>query len=63
MSAEFLNNFYFNKILNNKEKIAALKQLGDLAKELGCTQTQLSIAWAMKNKDVSTLILGARNIA
>ena len=35
-----------------------LKSLGDLAAELGYTQSQLALAWALSNKDVSTLILG-----
>ena len=39
-----------------------LVKLQNLAKEkLGCTLTQLSIAWVIKNKDVSTAILGAMN--
>ena len=37
-------------------------QLQKLAKEkLDCTLTQLSIAWCIKNTDVSTAILGAMN--
>jgi voltage-dependent potassium channel beta subunit len=36
-----------------------LKDLAALAKELGCTQAQLAIAWCIVNKDVSTCILGA----
>jgi aryl-alcohol dehydrogenase-like predicted oxidoreductase len=39
-----------------------LKTLGEIAKELGYTQTQLALAWAMANKDVSTLILGISKI-
>jgi voltage-dependent potassium channel beta subunit len=34
-------------------------KLGELAKELGITQSQLSIAWCIKNPDVTTAILGA----
>ncbi len=33
--------------------------LGDLAKEMGCTQAQLSLAWCLANKDVSTALVGA----
>ena len=36
-----------------------LKALGELAKELGCTQAQLSLAWCIVNKDVSTCLMGA----
>jgi voltage-dependent potassium channel beta subunit len=40
-----------------------LNALGDLAKELGYTQAQLGLAWAIANKDVSTCILGFTKIA
>ncbi len=33
--------------------------MGDLAKEMKCTQAQLSLAWCIANRDVSTAILGA----
>jgi aryl-alcohol dehydrogenase-like predicted oxidoreductase len=37
---------------------AKLRALADLAASLGFTQSQLSLAWAIANKDVSTCILG-----
>lgn len=36
-----------------------LKGLGEIAKEIGCTQAQLAMAWVIKNKDVSTAITSA----
>ena len=36
--------------------------MAELAKELGYTQAQLAIAWALASKDVSTLILGISKI-
>ncbi len=33
--------------------------LGEIAKEVGCTQAQLSLAWCLANKDVSTALVGA----
>eukprot|EP01022_Parablepharisma_sp_SALTPOND_P023497 TRINITY_DN49_c2_g1_i1.p2 TRINITY_DN49_c2_g1~~TRINITY_DN49_c2_g1_i1.p2 ORF type:complete len:305 (+),score=47.66 TRINITY_DN49_c2_g1_i1:2298-3212(+) len=36
-----------------------LRALGALAKEVGCTQAQLSLAWCLVNKDVSTCLIGA----
>ena len=36
-----------------------IKQLSNLANELGITVAQLSIAWCIKNPDVTTAILGA----
>ena len=40
-----------------------LNALGDIAKELGYTQAQLSLAWAIANRDVSTCILGFTRIS
>ncbi len=43
-----------------KEKtVKILQGLGDIAKELDCTQAQLALAWVIANTDVSTAILGA----
>lgn len=36
-----------------------LKALGELAKELKCSQAQLALAWCIANKDVSTCLIGA----
>lgn len=47
------------KLFSNKEKtVSSLQALGKLAGELGCTQAELSVAWTLKNKDVSTAIFG-----
>lgn len=40
-------------------KLRAIKALAD---ELGCTQPQLAIAWTIRNRDVSTCILGASSV-
>ncbi len=41
------------------DKIAKAKQLSILSKELGTTLSKLSIAWTIKNPNVTTAILGA----
>lgn len=52
------------KINKQKEKaVQRLQGLGALAEELGVTQSQLSIAWVMKNPDVSTAIVGATKVS
>lgn len=38
-----------------------LRKLKTIADGLGCTQGQLALAWAMASKDVTNLILGAKN--
>lgn len=42
-----------------EEKIAKLKQLDALAKELGISLAGMAIAWTLKNPNVTTTILGA----
>lgn len=42
-----------------EEKIEKVKQLQELANELGCSLPALSIAWCIKNPNVTTAILGA----
>jgi voltage-dependent potassium channel beta subunit len=47
-----------DRTLSN-ERIERIKQLGTFAKELGTTLSVLSIAWCIKNPNVTTAILGA----
>jgi voltage-dependent potassium channel beta subunit len=42
-----------------EDKLAKVRQLGELAKELGTSQATLSIAWCVANPNVTTAILGA----
>ncbi|KAB5566073.1 NADP-dependent oxidoreductase domain-containing protein [Coniochaeta sp. 2T2.1] len=42
-----------------KQKIAKVRKLTDVATRLGGTVASLSIAWCIKNENVSTVILGA----
>lgn len=48
--------------LTNKENLAKVNALELVAKELGCTLSQLSLAWCLKNPFVSTVITGASRI-
>ncbi len=43
--------------------VEGLQALGALAAELGCTQSQLALAWTLKSKDVSTAVFGASKIS
>jgi voltage-dependent potassium channel beta subunit len=47
----------------SEERINKVKQLEPIAKKLNTTITQLSLAWCLKNPDVSTVILGASKVA
>ena len=46
-----------------RAKIAKADRIAALARELGMTPAQLSIAWCLENPNVSTVILGASNPA
>ncbi len=48
--------------LTNQEKLAKVRALEPLAKELNCTLSQLAIAWCLKNPFVSTVITGASRV-
>jgi len=50
------------KGLTDAARNAALAQLEVIAAELGCSLSQLSIAWAARNSAVSTVITGASNL-
>jgi voltage-dependent potassium channel beta subunit len=40
-------------------KIAQVRSLAPIAQEIGCTMAQLSLAWCLKNPNVSSVITGA----
>lgn len=46
-------------VQNKDSTLPMLAKLKELADEIGCTQAQLAISWAIKNPDVSTCLLGA----
>jgi voltage-dependent potassium channel beta subunit len=49
------------QLLNEEgqRRIAKVRQLTPVARELGCTMAQLALAWCLKNRRVSTVITGA----
>lgn len=49
--------------LTGDEKIARVKALAAIADEVGCSLAQMSIAWCLKNKNVSTVITGASRVS
>ena len=48
--------------LTNKEKLARVQALEPIAGELGCSLSQLAIAWCLKNPYISTVITGASRV-
>ncbi len=53
------NMKWLAEVVLDEERIAHVKNLAPVAKELGCTQAQLALAWCLKNPNVSTVITGA----
>jgi len=52
-------NAWLKDMVATPDKLEAATRLEPLAKELGCSLAQLSIAWCLKKPNVSTVILGA----
>jgi aryl-alcohol dehydrogenase-like predicted oxidoreductase len=52
----------FRKTLTDKASLARVRALQPIAREMGCSLSQLSLAWCLKNPDVSTVILGASRV-
>jgi len=42
-----------------QDKIEKVRQLTKIAEEIGCSMSQLALAWCLKNPNVSTVITGA----
>ena len=45
-----------------QEQVEKVKKLSKIAEELGCTLSQLAIAWCLKNPHVSSVITGATSV-
>jgi voltage-dependent potassium channel beta subunit len=55
-----LKNYdWLKEHLTDEENLAKVRALEPIAKDLNCTMAQLSIAWILKNPNVSTVIMGA----
>ena len=59
---EFKDEIELLESPEGKVKIEKVKQLTSIAEKLGGTTSQLALAWAAKNENVSTVILGATKV-
>lgn len=50
---------WLKKSITAEEKVEKVRQIKNIADELGCTLAQLSLAWCLKNPNVSSVITGA----
>jgi aryl-alcohol dehydrogenase-like predicted oxidoreductase len=48
--------------VTDQVKLAKVRALEPIAQELGCTLSQLALAWCLKNPYVSTVITGASRV-
>jgi voltage-dependent potassium channel beta subunit len=51
------------RAMGDADKVEKVRQLYNLAKELEISLAHLSLAWCLKNKNVSTVILGASKVS
>ncbi|MBL8310801.1 MAG: aldo/keto reductase [Burkholderiales bacterium] len=49
--------------VSDPAKLAAVEKLRPIASDLGCTLSQLALAWCLKNPNVSTVITGASRVS
>ena len=55
-------NDWLHEAVTDKEKMDKVRALQPIAEELRCTLAQLSLAWVLKNPNVSTAITGASRV-
>lgn len=53
---------WLHKQMTDPERLAKVRALEPISKDLGCTLAQLAIAWILKNPNVSTVITGASHV-
>ena len=61
--ASLKNMAWMQEQLLDADKNARVAKLAVIAEELGCTTSQLAIAWCLQNPHVSTVITGASRLA
>jgi aryl-alcohol dehydrogenase-like predicted oxidoreductase len=53
---------WLHESVTDQDKLAKVRALHSIADELVCTLPQLSLAWVLKNPNVSTVITGASRV-
>jgi voltage-dependent potassium channel beta subunit len=60
--AALKGNDWLHDSVTDEDKLTKVRALQPIAEELGCTLSQLSLAWVLKNPNVSTVITGASRV-
>jgi voltage-dependent potassium channel beta subunit len=53
---------WLRDLLTDERRNASVRELAGIAEELGCTLSQLALAWCARNPNVSTVITGASRV-
>ena len=53
---------WLHESVTDEDRLAKVRALEPIAEELGCTLSQISLAWCLKNPNVSTVITGASRV-
>ncbi len=53
---------WLQKHLTNKDRLAQVARLEPIAKQMGATLAQFSLAWCLQNEQVSTVLTGASRV-
>jgi voltage-dependent potassium channel beta subunit len=60
--AALQGNDWMHENVTDQDRLTKVQALQSIAEEVGCTLSQLSIAWCLKNPNVSTVITGASRV-
>jgi voltage-dependent potassium channel beta subunit len=58
-AADDKQNQFIRKSLENEELLKKVQRLAPIAREIGCTMSQLALAWNLRRPEVSCCIMGA----
>jgi voltage-dependent potassium channel beta subunit len=61
--ASLKNYSWFKERAQNEAILAAARQLAEVADDIGVSMAQMSLAWLLKNPNVSTVITGASKVS
>ena len=61
--SRFGDGFQFGGEYVSEENLARVRNLKSIAEDLGISRTQLALAWVLRQKGVSSAIVGATKVA
>src|SRR5439155_6463936 len=58
-AADEKQNQFIKKTLENEEVLKKVQRLAPIARDVGCTMSQLALAWILRRSEISCCITGA----